>query len=396
VHSHPSTSSVRASHALLVLYAVIAITMSAGVVAAMNRSARAEAAEGALRRGTERAINGHRDGPLVAPVVSTPPPPAPTTTVPPPPPPPPAPPAPPAPPPAPEIPVGKGMWIWMADRAEGGDPARIIGRAKAVGLTHLYIRVGSSKVGFTAAPFMNRLLPAAHAAGIKVYGWDFPYLEDPGGDVARAIIALRHEAPGGHKLDGFVADIETPSEGTFLTAEGTLAYGQGLRAALGGQVPLIAAVPRPSAYMVNSRRYPYDIVAGQFDAFAPMVYWLNRQPDSDVVHTVQYLARFGKPIIPIGQAYDGAPEGGRPGVPTRDELLRFISASASVGVPGVAFWSWQHADQQAWDAIRDAPWTIIPKARPAPAAAPETKDPEPGPEAGWLRPEPGQRSAPAH
>jgi hypothetical protein len=121
--------------------------------------------------------------------------------------------------------------------------------------------------------------------------------------------------------------------------------------------------------MVNTRRFPYDIVAGQFDAFAPMVYWLNRQPDSDVVHTMQFLARFGKPIIPIGQAYDGAPEGGRPGLPTRDELLRFIHAAKSVGAKGVAFWSWQHADQQVWDAIRDAPWAVL-RATVTPAPAP--------------------------
>jgi hypothetical protein len=82
-----------------------------------------------------------------------------------------------------------------------------------------------------------------------------------------------------------------------------------------------------------------------------MVYWLNRQPDSDVGGAVRYLERFGKPVIPVGQAYDGGPEGGRPGGPTPDEITRFINAAARTKAQGVSFWSWQHASASTWQAI---------------------------------------------
>lgn len=250
------------------------------------------------------------------------------------------------------LPSGKGMWIWLPEKAEGGDPHAIVAKAKNVGLSHIYVRTGSSKSGFHGAAFLDQILPAAHDVGLRVYGWDFPYLWDAGVDAGRAMEAINYEAPGGHRIDGFVADIETPSEGTHLTVEGVTVYGHLLREAAGGDYPLLVAVPRPSDAMIG--RYPYAEVIAPFSAVAPMVYWLNRQPDTDVVGAVQWLSQFGKPIIPVGQAYDGAPEGGRPGVPPPDEIFRFMRGAEDAGASGVSFWSWQHADEAAWGAIRDA------------------------------------------
>ena len=250
------------------------------------------------------------------------------------------------------LPYGKGMWIWQPDQTEGGDVSAIVARADHVGLTHLYVRTGSSWNGFYAGPFLDRILPAAHAAGIRVYGWDFPRLIDPAADVARAVAAISYRTPGGHHIDGFAADIETSAEGTRISAESATAYGNGLREALGRRLPLVAVVPRPSPGRAG---FPYAEVVSAFDAIAPMVYWLNREPGTDVAGAMADLRRFGKPIFPIGQAYDGAPEGGRPGVPPRAELLRFMEVAYEKGASGVSFWSWQAANGEAFDSIRDAP-----------------------------------------
>jgi len=226
----------------------------------------------------------------------------------------------------------------------------MVAKAKAAGLTHIYVRTGSSWNGFYAGPFLDSILPAAHAAGLKVYGWDFPRLIDWQDDVRRAKAAIDHRAPGKQRLDGFSADIETPAEGTHISPEVALAYGKGLRDEVGASFPLIATVPRPSA----GRPYPYAEVVASFDAIAPMVYWLNRQPDSDVSGALRDLAQYGKPIFPVGQAYNGAPEGGRAGVPPPEELWRFMRVGEANGAQGVSFWSWQAADQRAWDAIGQA------------------------------------------
>jgi len=255
------------------------------------------------------------------------------------------------------------MWLYVPEEIERGSVDALVARARQVGLTHVYVRTGSSRGGFYAQAYMDELLPKAHAAGIRVYGWDFPYLDDVNADVSRALAAVTYTTPSGDRLDGFAADIETASEGTNLSAEGASAYGLGLRAGVGEAYPLVAVVPRPSSKM--QARFPYQAVIPHFDAVAPMTYWLNRQPDTDVINDVGFLSAFGKPVIPIGQAYDGAPEGGRPGPPPPEEIRRFLAAAQQVGAAGTSFWSWQHASQAIWDTLQAAPefrWEAKPPA----------------------------------
>jgi hypothetical protein len=261
------------------------------------------------------------------------------------------------------LPSGKGMWIYEPAKTEGGNVAAIVAKAKATGLTHLWVRMGSAWDGFNVAPFLDKLLPAAHAADIKVIGWDFPKLDPMDPDIARATSMIRYRTPSGDKVDAFSPDIESPAEGTRLTPENARRYGERLREAAGADYPLIVTVPRPAKERPN---HPYaDIVAG-YDAIAPMVYWLDRQPDSDVAGALQYLAKFGKPIYPVGQAYDGSPEGGRKGVPPPEELFRFMRFAQNNGAAGVSFWSWQAANQPAWDAVRVALEFRPPEPAPAP------------------------------
>jgi peptidoglycan hydrolase-like protein with peptidoglycan-binding domain len=249
------------------------------------------------------------------------------------------------------LPIGKGMWIWQPERTEGNNADAIVARAKATGLTHLYVRTGTLKGGFDGAEFLDRLLPKAHAAGLRVYGWDFPYLNDIDGDVARAAAAATHVTPDGHRIDGFASDIELRSMGVNINNVTAFVYGQKLRAAVGPDFPLIATVPRPSAALVN---YPFPEVAAFFDAIAPMVYWMGNDPAATVADTIAKLAPLNRPIIPVGQAYDGGSEGGPPGVPARPQIIAFMQSAEKAGAAGVSWWSWQHADQQAWDAVRDS------------------------------------------
>ena len=260
------------------------------------------------------------------------------------------------------LPVGKGMWIWLWDHAEGGNPEAIVARAQAVGLSHLYVRTASLKQGFYAGELLNRLLPVAHAAKIRVYAWDFPYLNDVQGDVQRALQAIQHVTPDGHRVDGYVADIELRSMGVNIAPDTAQSFGASLRKAVGPNYPLVACVPRPSARILH---YPFPQVVADFDAIAPMDYWMDRDPVADITGTMRDLAGFGKPVIPVGQAYDARAEGGPAGVPPRDELLRFMQAADGLGAVGVSWWSWQHADQQAWDAVRDAPEFRLPAGPPA-------------------------------
>jgi hypothetical protein len=251
------------------------------------------------------------------------------------------------------IPVGKGMWVYRPQDTEGGDVVAIVARAREVGLGEIYVRTGSSKDGFYAGHFLDALLGPAHRAGLRVYAWDFPYLDDVNADIARADTAITHLTPSGDRVDGFVADIELPSMGVRVTRANAQAYGAGLRATVGAAYPLIACVPRPTPAV--EAEYSYADVTANFDAIMPMVYWLNRDPVSDMRRAAAALAPLGKPLIPVGQAYDGAIDGGPAGVPSPAAIQAFMAEAARAGAVGVSFWSWQHADQAAWDTIAAAP-----------------------------------------
>ena len=273
------------------------------------------------------------------------------------------PPPPPLPPP-PVIPEGKGMWIWKPELAEGGNVGALVARAKAVGLTHIFVRTGSTWDGLQNMAYLDQLLPAAHAAGIKIYAWDFPKLVNATDDVARAMAAIKKVTPSGDRMDGFAADIETQTEGTQFTIAGAQAYGIQLRGNAGPSTLLVAVVPNPTPQM--REKFSYDAVVPMFDAIAPMVYWLNRDPGSDTANAMQFLTRYNKPLMPIGQAYDGGPEGGRPGVPPPAELNLFMAKAQQYNATSVSFWSWQHANAPAWEAIKNGPSFVKP-AQPAAA-----------------------------
>jgi hypothetical protein len=254
--------------------------------------------------------------------------------------------------------AGKGMWIWQSTKTEAGNVHAIVQRAVSAGLTQLWVRVGDSLSGFYGAAFLNALVPAAHRAGIAVIGWGFPFLYDPVGDVAWSAAALAWQAPGGDRLDGFSADIETASEGTMLSARRVVVYLGLVRPDMLGR-PLVATVFPPTAYWL--RVYPYQAMAPYVDAFAPMEYWSCREPGAAAASAVSALASMA-PVHVVGQAFDDGPSGGRVGSPAPAEISRFLDSARRAGAAGASFWVWQDVTAGEWGAVGAYPWSGRPAA----------------------------------
>jgi hypothetical protein len=251
-----------------------------------------------------------------------------------------------------DIVAGRGMWTWQWGRTEGGDLGAVVRRAKAAGLTTLWVRVADSKSGFYGAKYLDRLVPLAHKEGLKVVGWGFPFMGDPVADAAWTAQVLDWQKEG-HRLDAFSPDLETASEGVIVTERRIATYLGLARQKLAGR-PLIATVYNPTdEWWV---KYPYKLVASYSDAMAPMVYWGCREPGADVQRAVARLAEFGLPVVPAGQSYDMGKDGGRPGNPTGLETLRFLHEARRAGAVGVAFWVWQDTTAEQWQAISSYPW----------------------------------------
>ncbi len=254
---------------------------------------------------------------------------------------------------------GIGMWTWKWKRTEGGDAARVVARAKAAGITSIWVRVGDSRDGFYGGPVLEQLVAKAHAAGVQVVGWGFPFLGDPASDAAWTRAALEWHGTGGVTIDAFSPDLETASEGVFVTERRLRTYLEGVRPALGGR-PLVATVYPPTDHWWKT--YPYGAVAPYVDAWAPMLYWGCKDPGAVVD---QAIARLGAsaPVLPIGQAYDQGPDGGRSGRPSAAETLRFLDHATRRGAIGTSFWLWDDAAIEQWQVIASFPWKVQPAGR---------------------------------
>ena len=270
----------------------------------------------------------------------------------------------PAPPPAARwLPTGTGVWLHDWAKTEGGNPADVVARVKGLGISHLYVQTGSSKKGFIGGPALDALLPAVDGTGIELIAWDFPKLVEPETDARRLAHAILWHVEGAGRVAAVAPDIETPAEGTRLSADAVVRYYRTLREVLPPHVAILATVPWPSEKRVGS--YPYAETAAYSDAFVPMAYWYNRPPDVVTATSMQWLAQFGLPVMPAGQGYNGRvdapylPEDPDP----RASMQRFVDAARAHRARSISLWSWQTVYPQAWEVLAGAsrqPWPAAP------------------------------------
>jgi hypothetical protein len=257
------------------------------------------------------------------------------------------------------LPTGTGVWLHDWVRTEGGDAAAVVARAQAAGLTHLYVQTGSTRKGWIGDEVLGQLLPATAGTGLRVIAWDFPKLNDPEEDARRMARAASWQAPGAPRVAAVAPDVETAAEGTNLSADTVSRYYATLRAELPPEIAILATVPWPSEQRTGF--YPYQESAVHSDAFVPMAYWYNRSPAVVTTTSMQFLARFGLPVMPVGQGYDGRidapylPEDPDPAA----SVQAFVDSARAGGASSISLWSWQTMAHQPWEVLARAaggPW----------------------------------------
>jgi hypothetical protein len=180
--------------------------------------------------------------------------------------------------------------------------------------------------------------------------------------------AATWQRPGVPRVAAVAPDVETPAEGAHYDYRRVERYYSTLRQALPPHIAILATVPWPSEKRVGS--YPYGTTAKHADAWIPMAYWYNRSPSVVTGTSMAYLSRFGKPVMPVGQGYDGrldAPYLAPDPAPDRS-VQAFIDKARGHGAQSVSLWSWQTTGDLQWGVLADAAGTIGPSAAPAAAA----------------------------
>jgi hypothetical protein len=244
--------------------------------------------------------------------------------------------------------AGRGIWVTNWPTTDLDVPG-LVQRTKDAGLQSIWVRTGGSRQGYYGNQVLPQLVPAAHAAGLKVVAWDFPFLSDPVGDAQRAKAALDAG------IDAIAPDVETEYEGTHATAQRVELYLSLVRSYAGTR-PIAATVPRPTERRLAT--FPYGAFPAYSDVFVPMVYWSCNEPGELVDQSMRHLGAM-LPVHPVGQGYDMGSEGGRPGLPTFAETWRFLDAARRGGAVGASLWTIEQVGPEQFEALRLYPWDTV-------------------------------------
>lgn len=260
--------------------------------------------------------------------------------------------------------AGKGMWFTNY-LARHSDMIALMQAAKRAGISHLYAEVAITQYGFYGRNSLDRLLPAAHAAGISVIAWVYPTLTDVSADVRMTQQVASYRTPSGDRADGIATDVEEVDD----TAS-VYTYGQLVRALVGPDTLLVAAVYHPFA----ETYYPYAAIAASWNVLAPMDYWHSRRTHQyDAAEVARFVGNSlmtiqaastvlngaeTMPIEELGQTYDMYSDdgAGRSSAPTGLEVTADMQTARDTGCIGVSFFEWQTTTLDEWGAIANFRW----------------------------------------
>lgn len=238
---------------------------------------------------------------------------------------------------------GSGMWIWVLSSSEGGDPAAIAARARAAGMSTVFIK--SADGTNVWSQFSAALVSALHAEGLHVCAWQFLYGTYPVTEARAGAVAAADGA------DCLVLDPETEYQGRYASAQ---RYIDELRATVGEDFPVgLASFP----YVDYHPALPYSVFLGPGAAQVnvPQVYWKTIGGGVSTVSAHTWISNriYDTPIAPLGQSYDS---------PNSAEITRFREIWSTYGADGISWWSWQSTADRTWPALGPP----LPSASPPP------------------------------
>lgn len=226
---------------------------------------------------------------------------------------------------------GKGIMIWQISYLAGGNQDEAVADLLAMGIKRVSIKVAQKQYKYAYNPD-NVLIPFLEKcfnAGLKVYGWQWVELDNPGGEAARAI-----ERVTSLGLDGWEIDAEGRTKGKYSQAS---IYIHDLKNGLPDTPVGLCSYRFPSYHQT----VPWDQFLSLCDYHCPQVYWNPPYPPNygPVPETQRSYSELMVekllPFVPVGRAYIGDGHA----YPTGQELTDFMYTAYDLDSPGVSFWS---------------------------------------------------------
>jgi hypothetical protein len=238
--------------------------------------------------------------------------------------------------------LGKGYYLWQIPRCDGGDPARIVARATAAGLSHVLIKIADG--GYwdynvdkeREIDLIPPVLSALKAAGIQVWGWHYVRGDEPLAEAQRAIKRI-----GELGVDGYVID----AEHEYRDRRKAKAAGQ-FMAELRKFYPDLPIALSSYRYPRTHPALPWEEFMAACDYAMPQVYFEQaHNPEEQLQRCVdQYMGLTNtRPIIPTAPTYVRGDW-----KPTPEEIQRFLSKAKEMGLPAANAWSWDFATRDPY------------------------------------------------
>lgn len=232
-----------------------------------------------------------------------------------------------------------GMWIWNLKKCEGGDPVRLLARAQTVGLDHVILKIADGTKLFNGNP-LRPLVRRLQEGGLQVWVWTYTY----GHDAEREAHIFTERALS-LQANGLVVDLE----GDAYSRTDGQDRARRFFATLRGLAPVAHVGLSSHRFPAAHPKVPIGYSMGWCNSWWPQAYYLHQGPgvDAQMDRVMREGRVWGQPVFVTGASY---PEG----TGAVANIGRFVAACRRHHVPRVNWWSWEHATEAMWDAIRTA------------------------------------------
>ncbi|HUR47217.1 MAG TPA: immunoglobulin domain-containing protein [Candidatus Saccharimonadales bacterium] len=282
--------------------------------------------------------------------------------------------------------LGKGDWIYFLGAATnqlgGSVPSvksipTLMSYYKSIGMQFLVVKAGTGSTNFNNNQFNSTLVNAAHAAGLKIFGYTRSFGTDIPGEIALAANVYNLGA------DGFILDAEAEWESAHLGANGPALAFQ-LCSGIKSQFPTKFLGHAPFPIISYHSSFPYKEFGYYCDAVMPQDYWtsIGVAPDYMVGWMDQEWRTWQnsltgvwtnaiKPLAPIAQGWSPSSTEITTGTQVTtfaDSLKNDPSPVTPAGYRGISFW---RADLHTNDVLAAmAAIDMTPPLKPTLAVAP--------------------------
>lgn len=247
---------------------------------------------------------------------------------------------------------GKGIYIWILKRCEGGNMTAVVDRLKQAGMTHVIPKFADGIYGNINDndDYLPALIEGCHKEGIKVLGYHFVYGST--GEASTAIRGLQK-----FDFDGLIVNAEGAYRDNPNNKALAKLYMQGVKNAFPNLKIGLSTYRFPTLH----RNFPFKEFLEYCDWNLPQVYWMkaNGTVPEQLARTIDEYKSFPRAqMVPTGAAFA---EHGWKAIPA-DQFI-FVNEVKKHGLLACNWWEYHEAfgkHPELGEALIGAQWEVKP------------------------------------